>query len=121
MKKASNLLVANKTAKRHATPANATTHQTASKRLPAISVDAVAILVVDRDRLGAGAHKRVLPAVAHGSVKATCVHGGDVAVGAVSSGDVEIGGGQIVLKEAQGGYLVARGGIDEERLREIGG
>lgn len=78
-------------------------------------------MVIERDGLGAGAHKRVLPAAAHGSVKAACVHGGGIAVGAVSSGDVEIGGGEIVLKEAQGGYLVARGGIDEERLREIGG
>lgn len=93
------LLVADKAAKGHAAPAHAA-HQTAGKRLSSIKVDIVAVLVVDGDGLGAGAHKGVLPRAAKGGA-------GRHDVEVVALAEVAVG----VVIEARGGQaqVVVRG------------
>ncbi len=91
------LLITHKAAKGHAAPAHAS-HQAASKRLSAIAINAVAILVVDGDGLGAGAHKGVLARAAKGGAGG---HGVE-SVGAV--GRVEVV--KVALAVRVGGVVI---------------
>lgn len=105
------LLVANKTAERHSTPAHSA-HEAARETLSAVAIRiAVSVRVVHGDGLGPGADEGVLPGAAHGCLERAA--GGHVGVVACRSRrDQNRRGGRVDFQRATGSVSRWRCAVD---------